>query len=256
MDGVVDLYTAGDEDVRMGLDRNWLEWVRTCELLARWLPPPPATVIDAGGGPGRQARHLLDRGYDVILYDLVPKHVKQARARGVPADLADARRLPAGDETADAVLLLGPLYHLPDGADRAQALAEAWRVLRPGGVVVVAALSRWGRVFVHAVAGDLGDPARHEHTLKSMRHGRVDGGDDWDHVAYLHDPSELETELHAAGLRRIQVLGVEGPAGAWARQDPTHNGHALELARVAETAMAEASIHLLACGTKPGPDDA
>jgi len=250
MNGVVDIYTAGDEDIRMTQDRNQLEWVRTCELLARWLPPPPATVIDAGGGPGRQAKHLLDRGYDVTLYDLVPKHVEQAEARSVPAHVGDARHLPARDETADAVLLPGPLYHLPDSEDRAQALAETSRVLRLGGVAVVAALSRWGRVFVRAADGDLGDPAWHEHTLTTMRHGHVDGGDAWDDVAYLHDTRELETELHAAGLQRVQIVGVEGPAGAWARRNPALNANALEVARVAETAMAEASIHLLAYGIK------
>jgi len=250
MDAVVDLYTAGDEDGRMVRDHNWLEWVRTCELLARWLPPPPAVVVDAGGGPGRQARHLLDRGYDVTLYDIVPKHVDQAEARGVAAHLGDARRLPVGDATADAVLLLGPLYHLPTAADRAQALAEVSRVLRPGGVAVVAALSRWGRVFVRAAAGELGDPAGHRHTLATIRDGRVDSGDAWVQVAYLHDPHELETELHTAGLRQVQVVGVEGPAGAWARRDPSLNTSAVELARIAETAMAEASIHLLAHGIK------
>ncbi|MET3429573.1 SAM-dependent methyltransferase [Actinoplanes tereljensis] len=251
MAGMVDIYTLGDEDIRMTLDRNQVEWVRTCELLARWLPPAPGRVIDAGGGPGRQARHLLDLGYEVTLYDIVPKHVDQARAKGVPAQVGDARRLPAGDETADAVLLLGPLYHLPDAADRAQALTEASRVLRPGGVLVAAALSRWGRVFVRAAAGELGDPARHRHTVASMRHGHVEEGDGWDRVAYLHDTRELETELRTAGLHHVQVVGVEGPTGAWARRDPALNAGALELARVAETAMAEASIHLLACGTKP-----
>ncbi|PRY19157.1 ubiquinone/menaquinone biosynthesis C-methylase UbiE [Pseudosporangium ferrugineum] len=234
----------------MSLDRNQVEWLRTCELLTRWLPSPPATVIDVGGGPGRQARHLLDHGYDVTLYDLVPKHVDQAAARGVPALVGDARRLPVGDVTADVVLLLGPLYHLPDATDRASALTEAVRVLRPGGVAVVAALSRWGRVLVRAAAGHLGDPAWHEHTMATMRDGRVVGGDAWDDAAYLHDVRELETELQAAGLRQVQVVGVEGPVGAWARRDPALNGDALEIARVAETAMAEASIHLLACGTK------
>ena len=148
------------------------------------------------------------------------------------------------------MLLLGPLYHLPDPDDRAQALAEASRVLRPAGVVVVAALSRWGRVFVRAAAGDLGDPTWHEHTLASMRHGRVDDGDAWDQVAYLHDTHELATELRTAGLHHVQVVGVEGPSGAWARRDPALNADALQLARVAETAMAEASIHLLTCGIK------
>lgn len=250
MSNVVGIYTDGDEDIRLSLDRNKVEWLRTCELLARWLPPPPATVIDVGGGPGRQARHLLDHGYDVTLYDLVPKHVEQATARGVPALVGDARRLPVEDLTADVVLLLGPLYHLPDAADRAAALAEAVRVLRPGGVAVVAALSRWGRVFVRAAAGHLGDPAWHEHTMATMRAGRVHGGDAWDDAAYLHDVRELETELQTAGLHQVQVVGVEGPVGAWARRDPALNSDALDIARVVETAMAEASIHLLACGTK------
>lgn len=251
MSNAVGIYTDGDEDVRLSLDRNQVEWLRTCELLARWLPSPPATVIDVGGGPGRQARYLLDHGYDVTLYDLVPKHVDQAAARGVPALVSDARRLPVGDLTAEVVLLLGPLYHLPDAADRASALAEAVRVLRPGGVAVVAALSRWGRVLVRAAAGHLGDPAWHEHTMATMRDGRVHGGDAWDDAAYLHDVRELETELQSAGLRQVQVVGLEGPVGAWARRDPTLNSDALDIARVAETAMAEASIHLLACGTKP-----
>lgn len=251
MDGVIGHYTAGDEDLRMSLDRNQVEWERTCELLARWLPTPPAQVIDVGGGPGRQARHLLERGYDVTLYDLVPKHVHQAQERGVAAFLGDARRLPTADNTADAVLLLGPLYHLREAQDRARALAEAVRILRPGGVAVVAALSRWGRVLVRAAEGRLGDRVWHRHTLASLRDGQVDGGTGWDDVAYLHDTHELESELHTAGLRELHVVGVEGPVGAWARLDPTLNGDALEIARAAETAIADASIHLLACGVKP-----
>jgi hypothetical protein len=86
--------------------------------------------------------------------------------------------------------------------------------------------------------------------MATMRDGLVHGGDAWDDAAYLHDPRELETELHGAGLRQVQVIGVEGPVGAWARRDPALNDDALEVARVAETAMAEASIHLLATGTK------
>ena len=252
MDDVVGHYTAGDEDIRMSLDRNVVEWVRTCELLERWLPPAPATVLDVGGGPGRQARHLLDRGYAVTLYDPVPKHVTQARERGVPAYAGDARQLPVGDATADAVLMLGPLYHLTGADDRARALAEAWRVLRPGGVAVVAGLSRWGRILVRAAADDLADPARHRHTMATLRHGHVEGGDSWDEVAYLHDPDELAAELVAARLHDVEVLGVEGPAGAWARRDPALNAHALELAQAAERAMAAASIHLLARGVKAG----
>ena len=81
-----------------GLERDrlatWarLEYARTLELLGRFLPPPPARVLDVGGGPGRYAVALIERGYDVALIDPVELHVSQAREAGVPhAVLGDAR---------------------------------------------------------------------------------------------------------------------------------------------------------------------
>ena len=64
---------------------NRVEWERTLELLEQWLPPAPARLLDIGGGPGRYAAWLAERGYTVQLLDPVTKHVGQARARGVEA---------------------------------------------------------------------------------------------------------------------------------------------------------------------------
>jgi SAM-dependent methyltransferase len=248
---VVDIYTAGDEEARMIKDRNQLEWIRTCELLKRWLPSAPAKVIDIGGGPGRQARHLLDLGYDVTLYDLVPRHIQQATTRGLTAHLADARNLPTLDATAEIVLELGPLYHLPHPEDRAKALAEAWRVCALGGIVVVAALSRWARPLVRASQGQLADPEWHRHTISTLLDGHVEEGDAWDACTYLHTPDELGEELRAAGFTDVTVTGIEGPIGPWARIDPTLTDKALQIARAAE-AYAGSSIHMLAKGRKAG----
>lgn len=251
MNDVVAVYEAGGELDRMAVEANRLEWERTCELLLRWLPAAPARVVDAGGGPGRQARWMADRGYAVTLFDLVPLHVQTARERGVTAHVADARQLPQPDASADAVALLsGPLYHLPDALGRAQVLGEAWRVLAPGGVVVAAAMSRWARVLVKAAEDNLADPKWHQHTLAMMRDSQAANGDSWDRCTYRHDPAELHTELEAAGFAHVRVVGVEGPAGAWARRDPALHEHAVELAREAEVAMAACSIHLLAYGVK------
>ncbi|MEV7007591.1 class I SAM-dependent methyltransferase [Streptosporangium sp. NPDC051022] len=67
---------------------------------------------------------------EVGLFDPVPAHVERAgELAGVTARPGDARALPVRDAGADAVLLLGPLYHLAEHADRIRALSEARRAL-------------------------------------------------------------------------------------------------------------------------------
>src|SRR3954470_12877843 len=137
MDPVVDFYTASYRESER-LVRTRLEFVRTRELLRARLPPPPARVLDVGGGTGAHAQWLARDGYSAELIDLVPAHVEAARRAGLNARVGDARSL---DGAHDITLLLGPLYHLPRAADRARALAEAARVTR--GLVAAAAISRF-----------------------------------------------------------------------------------------------------------------
>ncbi|MFB6301761.1 MAG: class I SAM-dependent methyltransferase [Haloferacaceae archaeon] len=89
-------------------------------------------VLDVAGGSGRGVR-ALDVPEPVVV-DAAAGMCRRARARGVEAVRGDAARLPVAAGAADAVLIVDALHHLPDcGA----ALAEARRVLRPGGVLVV-----------------------------------------------------------------------------------------------------------------------
>src|SRR6185503_19281174 len=144
-------YALGLERDRLLGGQGALEFARTQVLLERYLPAPPAVIADVGGGPGRYAVWLAEHGYRVHLVDPVPLHVEQARiaARGrqgaalAGAEVGDARALRLPNESADAVLLLGPLYHLPERNERLQALAEARRVCRQGGVIIAAAISRF-----------------------------------------------------------------------------------------------------------------
>ncbi len=97
-----------------------LEFLRTQILLRRYLPAPPAQVLDVGGGSGVYASWLAGLGYQVHLVDPVPLHREQAaRLGGFAVSAGDARDLAQADASADAVLLLGPLYHLTSRADRA-----------------------------------------------------------------------------------------------------------------------------------------
>jgi len=213
------------------LERNRLEFERTQELLRARLPAPPARVLDVGGGPGVHARWLAEDGYDVELIDVVPAHVEQACRAGIDARLGDARELSGA---YDVVLLLGPLYHLPDGADRARALSEAARVASR--LVVAAAISRyaWPQYAIGAPV----DAAAVAETMRTGVGDPVGSLPD----AYSHRPDELAAELRAAGLCDVEVLGIEGPAW-FAHADPA-------IARLydAHPEMAGASAHLLAFG--------
>jgi ubiquinone/menaquinone biosynthesis C-methylase UbiE len=222
-DEVAAFYARGLERDRLAAGPGALEFVRTQALLERYLPAPPAVVADVGGGPGRYAVWLAERGYRVHLVDPVALHVEQARAaaKGWPgamlasAEVGDARALRLPDASADAVLLLGPLYHLPERAERLQALAEARRVCRRGGVIIAAAISRFASTLDGLRGGYLEDPAFAALAAgdrQDGRHRNPTGDPAYFTTAYFHRPEDLAAECAAAGLTHEATLAVEGAA--------------------------------------------
>jgi ubiquinone/menaquinone biosynthesis C-methylase UbiE len=221
-------YTAGIERPRLMQGAGQLEFARTCELIQRCFPPAPAVVLDVGGGPGAYACWLAGRGHEVHLVDAVPLHVEQAReaSRQQPehplasATVGDARRLDVASGSVDAVLLLGPLYHLTERPDRLTAWREAHRVLRPRGVMLAAAISRFASTLDGLRLGLFDDPefARiAQRDLQDGQHRNPTGNPTYFTTTYFHRPEELRTEAEEAGLRHVATVGVEGPG--WLLQD-------------------------------------
>lgn len=234
-----------------------LELLRTQELLRRFLPKAPARVLDVGGGTGVHARWLLEDGYEVRLVDPVARHVEQAR-EVCPADLGDARSLDAEDSSYDVVTLLGPLYHLPDRDERLQALCEAVRVARPGGLVAAAAINRYASVFEHTALAHLHTERLRKSIADILATATYDGRRGFT-VSYFHKAEELAAEARAAGLRDVQVFGIEGPTWSLLKAVEQSTGappddalfqSALTAARLAEPypELLAASSHLLAIG--------
>jgi SAM-dependent methyltransferase len=212
-------YERGEERDRLAEPRGQLEFERTKEIVLRHLPPPPAVVADIGGGPGRYTLWLAALGYQVVHRDLMPMHVEQLRkASGanplIGTGVADARELDLGDSSADAVLLLGPLYHLGRRADRLRALAEARRVARPGGPVFVAAISRWAPRMdgILRLRLDQEFPGVDGELAGIERTGHLPPFSPAGFSAYTHRPGQLRAELIASGSRVVDLVCVEGPA--------------------------------------------
>ncbi len=205
-------YATGAELGRLET-RNRLEFERTKIILADRLPPA-GRLIDVGGGPGVYAAWLAARGYEVDLVDPVLLHVEEAEKAsrsGVPfrAHLGDARRLPFTNGCADAVVMMGPLFHLVESEDRRQALAEAYRVLRTDGVLAASAMGRffW---FGHGVAqNSIRDPESLRRLMSFVDTGRRPEGEP-PFPAFAHRPEELESEMTAAGFADVEVLAIEG----------------------------------------------
>ncbi|GAA4184378.1 class I SAM-dependent methyltransferase [Streptosporangium oxazolinicum] len=204
-------YEQDREDGRLRAGRGRLEFWRTQDVLRRVLPPAPADVLDVGGGTGVHAEWLTADGYRVELIDPMPLHVERAaRLDGVTARQGDARQLPVPDESVDAVLLLGPLYHLTDRADRVRALAEAVRVVRPGGLVAAATISRYAAVHDMIYQGsylleeyrEVACSAALDGVISHVRSG---------FTGYCHDPDDVPAEFADAGLPDIARYGLQGP---------------------------------------------
>jgi SAM-dependent methyltransferase len=261
-------YASGYEADRLHLGAGQLDRERSRELLGRFLPPAPATVLDIGGGPGGHACWLAARGYQVRLLDVTPLHValaRQASSRQPQAPLAsaevgDACALPWGAATADAVVLFGPLYHLTDRADRLQALREAHRVLRPGGVLLAAAISRFASALDGLCRGFLKDPQFAEIVRRDLtdgQHRNPTGRPEYFMDTFFHHPDELRGEVTEAGFAAARVYGVEGPGwlvadfdGWW--ENGEYRDRLLQLARALETepSLVAASAHLMAVVTR------
>lgn len=218
-----------------------------------------------GGGPGRYAAWLGELGYVAHMVDPVPLHVEQATAlaerTGIrfTTSVGDAGHLEDPDASRDVVLMLGPLYHLVERGDRMRALSEALRVVRPGGLVAVAAISRFASLLEGLRNGYLGDPrfdAIVERDLRDGFHRNPTAELDFFTNAYFHHPGELAEEVTDAGLRLEGVFGIEGPGWLlwelW--DDPQGRESILRVARAVEQepALLGASGHLLAIARRRG----
>ncbi|MGW3150732.1 class I SAM-dependent methyltransferase [Streptomyces sp. NPDC001177] len=239
-----------------------LEMVRSQELLRRYLPSSPARVLDVGGGPGAHARWLVEDGYAVHLVDPIQRHLEQAKQTGATVELGDARQLTAEDASYDVVLLLGPLYHLIDRADRRQALAEAYRVLKPAGLLAAAGINRYASLFEHTAFAHLHKEAM-QASIGGILRTQIHDGKKAFTAAYFHSGEQLRDEVAEAGFNDAQVFGVEGPAWSMLAATERNTGgdfrgtplfeSALTAARMAEPypELLAASSHLLAMGRRP-----
>lgn len=261
---ILEYYGTGKEQHRLtGRSAGGiLEYERVRRLVSTRLAPA-SRVLDVGGGTGVHSRWLAADGHSVTLVDPVPEQVEIASGiEGVTALVGDARSLEADAGSADAVLLFGPLYHLTSRHDRDLVLAEAMRVLRPGGLVMVQAITRLANFVDQAV--HFGADALGPDHLAVLRHGQWHDLTKGFPGGHLHTAAELREEVAHAGFAQIEVHGVEGPNLGALEGVPADQGvleAALALVEACERTLVRAGVdgdrlagyspHMMAIAARP-----
>ena len=174
-DELLAFYAGAIEARRLSRGIGQGEFVRTFELLEGVLPQSAAVIYDAGGGTGRYASRLAERGHVVRLLGPVPEHVDTAarEARGLKSmTVGDARALPWPDAIGDVVLLMGPLYRLLRREDRVRALREAKRVAKAGGIIFGVIIPRWASTLIGMLRGWVYEDAYAELVQEEIATGR------------------------------------------------------------------------------------
>ena len=227
-------YNAGIEKNRLRTGIGLIEFERTKEILLEELPKPPAVIYDIGGAYGEYAWWLASLGYKVHLFDLSETNIAMSaelaveypRVKLASAMVCDARSVPCPDRSADAVLLMGPLYSITEYEERILALKESCRLLKDRGILFSAALTPYS-VLVPRLAvyhkddtekrRELDDPAVISMIERALGDGcyinpekKIAGGLGSTH---LHTAKALREELFMGGFNTVTVHGVMG--GAW-----------------------------------------
>jgi S-adenosylmethionine-dependent methyltransferase len=212
---------ADDEWQRQ--DRHRMEFAVSKRLLSDHLPRR-GRVLDCGGGPGRYAIWLASQGYEVTLFDLSRVCLDRARTEAelqsldLQYELGTATDLSRfEDATFDAVLLMGPLYHLREFEERRLALMESARVLRPGGKVAAAFITRVAPLRYVAKEQPETVLELYNAMLNVTRQGFDESfpPPDDDHFnAYFAHPDEIDPLLREAGLSVLGLFAAEGFVGA------------------------------------------
>jgi len=269
---VRDYYAAFGENEWQRLTRpeGVIEFAITTHALERYLPKQ-GRMLDIGGGAGRYSLWLAQRGYHVVLADLSPNLLEIARAKlaeagvesniedVVTCDACDLTRFP--DQAFDAVLCLGPFYHLVEPADRERAAAEVVRVLKPTGLAFVAFMPLYNfLVRTLTVKDEQRHLAQPEFVSRLLDQGVfLNDMPGRFSVGYGVRPQAVAPFWEQHGLETVALLADTGFAAPHAQQlaelaetDPKAYAAAMEiiLRTAGDPSLLGASIHLVYIGRK------
>lgn len=223
IDEVFEFYNSGAEKGRLEIGLGKIEFYRTKEILKKYITKSNNKIYDVGGGIGVYSSWLSKMNNEVHLLELAPLAVEYAinnksENNTFIAEVCDARKINRPDESADIVLLMGPLYHLQSIDDRLKVLHEAKRVLKKGGLLFSVGISKFSSttwaLSTYGKDNNFLDEDIYnkmiENELSSGIHIRPKEYQNFIAQAYFHTPLGLQKEIESIGFKTINRYAIEG----------------------------------------------
>lgn len=208
-------YNKFNEEKRLNSRHGQVEFITSMQYIHAYIPKDKekneVKILDIGAGTGRYSVPLAEEGYDVTAVELVKYNlgILKQKNSNVKALLGNALKLSKlADESYDVTLLFGPMYHLFGMEQKLQALKEAKRVTKKGGIILVAYCMNEYSVITYAF--------KENHLMECVRDNRFTDtfrtiSDEKDLYDYMR-LEEITSLVESAGLKRIKIVSPDGPA--------------------------------------------
>lgn len=195
------------------LERHKIEFDITKRYLDDFIRGEKLEIFDIGGGPGRYAMHLAERGHKVTLMDLSKKNLEVAKRKAIEKGITlagyihgNALDLEEIKKQYDVVLLMGPLYHLVKEPERRKAVEGALKLLKPAGIMIVTFISSYAPLQDHLL--NLYPIESVKGILDFLQNGENKEGKGFT-TAYFTKPNEAREFMDSCGLKELTFAGIE-----------------------------------------------
>ncbi len=201
-------YNKFNEDKRLDTRRGQVEFITNLKYIEEYVPVG-ARILDVGAGTGKYSLYLDGKGYRVEAVELVKHNLNVIKQKNpvLKSYLGNALDLSFLEEnTYDAVLLFGPIYHLKKRSEQLKAIEEAKRLLKPNGLLFISYCMNEYAIITHGF--------KDGNILKSIASGMIDldfhilekGNELYDYVR-LEDIDYIFEQSH---LKRMKIIASDG----------------------------------------------
>jgi len=195
------------------LERHKIEFDITKRYLDEYIVGENLKIFDIGGGPGRYSIYLAEKGHKVSLLDLSKRNIGVAKEKSAEKGITleayihgNALELGKYKQEYDVVLLMGPLYHLIEEADRKTVVEGALNLLKPNGIIVASFISNYAPMLDHLKGSHSIESI--DELLGYLENG-VSLGEKGFTTAYFTGHKEAKNLMNSFGLTELVFAGVE-----------------------------------------------